>query len=106
MNGHASKHRGPWQYQGEMGNASVYQWGNTRALVELHRLPYGWHISVSCPKRLPTYDEIKSARYSLAPAGVTMAMIFPPPEEFVNLHPNCLHLYEIPGDGMAEGLSL
>lgn len=54
-----------------------------------------WHISTSHPKRLPSYEEIKHARYELIPNEVTMAQIFPPKEEFVNVHEYCLHLYEI-----------
>lgn len=46
-------------------------------------------------KRLPSYEEIKHARYELIPNEVTMAQIFPPKEEFVNVHEYCLHLYEI-----------
>ena len=54
-----------------------------------------WHISVSHPRRYPTYDEIKEARYEFTPNEVPMAMIFPPKKEFVNLHTNCFHLYQI-----------
>lgn len=54
-----------------------------------------WHISISHESRYPTWEEIKVARYSLIPEGVVMAMLLPPKEEFVNLHPNCFHLYQI-----------
>ena len=54
-----------------------------------------WHLSISHSSRYPTYDEIKSARYEFIPDGVTMAMLFPPKAEFVNLSKNCFHLYEI-----------
>jgi hypothetical protein len=39
---------------------------------------------------------MKTARYDLLPANITMALIFPPPEEYVNMHPNCFHLHQIP----------
>ena len=55
----------------------------------------GWHLSISHPNRLPTYDEVKEARYKFLPDDVHMAMIFPPRREFVNLHPTCFHLWEI-----------
>lgn len=57
-----------------------------------------WHLSIAHPARYPTWDEIKAARYELTPANVTMAMILPPPDEYVNQHPNCFHLHEIEGD--------
>lgn len=54
-----------------------------------------WHLSIAHPTRLPTYDELKEARYKFLPDNCHMAQIFPPKAEFVNLHPFCLHLYEI-----------
>ena len=53
------------------------------------------HLSISCTRRYPTWDEIKDARYSLLDNNLTMAMMLPPMEEYVNLHNNCFHLYEI-----------
>jgi hypothetical protein len=54
-----------------------------------------WHLSISHPERYPTWDEIKTARYQLVPNDVTMAMLLPPKERYVNIHPNCFHLWEI-----------
>lgn len=55
----------------------------------------GWHMSISCEDRYPTWDEIADARYELIPNKVTMAFILPPKEEYVNLHPNVFHLWQI-----------
>ena len=60
--------------------------------------PQGWHLSISHPSRYPSFDEIAEARYQLLPDDVTMAMIFPPRGEYVNLHENCFHLFEIEGE--------
>lgn len=57
-----------------------------------------WHISIAHPSRYPTWDEIKAARYELVPHNITMAMILPPPDEYVDLHSNCFHLHEIDGE--------
>ena len=57
-----------------------------------------WHVSIAHPSRYPTWDEIKAARYELVPKNITMAMILPPPDEYVNLHGNCFHLHEIDGE--------
>lgn len=64
-------------------------------LVFVGHSPDGWHLSISHPRRYPTWDEIKAARYLLTPHNVTMAMILPPPEEYVNIHENCFHLWQI-----------
>lgn len=53
-----------------------------------------WHLSISHPKRYPTWNEIFSARYDLLPLSITVAMFLPPPSQYVNVHPNCFHLWE------------
>ena len=57
-----------------------------------------WHLSISHPDRYPSWDEIHSARYELVPDAVTMAMLFPPKAEYVNMHGRCFHLHEIRGE--------
>lgn len=54
-----------------------------------------WHLSISTPNALPSYKEIKAARYKYCPNNIYMAEIFPPKEEFVNLHPYVRHLWQI-----------
>jgi hypothetical protein len=53
------------------------------------------HMSVSHPKRYPTWDELKALRYALLPNDKTFGILFPPKEQYVNVHPNCFHLHEI-----------
>jgi hypothetical protein len=57
-----------------------------------------WHLSISHKSRYPTWDEIRDARYKFLPLNITIAMILPPPSEYVNVHPNCFHLHEIPSE--------
>jgi len=57
-----------------------------------------WHLSISHLGRYPTWSEIKEARYTLLPDEVTMAMLLPPKEQYVNVHENCFHLHEIEGE--------
>ncbi len=60
-----------------------------------------WHLSVShrlnvkpfLPGRIPTFEEVKDARYALLPGDVTVAMLFPPADQWVDVHPTTLHLY-------------
>ena len=54
-----------------------------------------WHVSVSHPRRLPSWDEMRTAREAMTPDHVTMAFILPPRAQYVNIHPNCLHLWQI-----------
>lgn len=55
----------------------------------------GYHLSISRPDRDPTWQEIRDARYKLIPNAVTMAMLLPPQEEYVNVHPHCFHLWQV-----------
>lgn len=71
-----------------------YRMGEVNILVA-HSPEGGWHLSASAPDRLPTWDELMRLRYALVPDGVTMAMLLPPRTEYVNVHPNTLHLWQI-----------
>lgn len=55
-----------------------------------------WHLSMSHPRRYPTWDEIKAVRYQLLPDEKTFGILFPPIAQYVNVHPNCFHLHELP----------
>lgn len=48
------------------------------------------------PKRIPNWEEIKQVRQKFAPAELNMAIMFPPPEKYVNIHSTCIHLLQIP----------
>ena len=54
-----------------------------------------WHMSISHPRRYPTWDEIADVRYELVPKEVTMAMMLPPPGEYLNLHEFTFHCWQI-----------
>jgi hypothetical protein len=55
-----------------------------------------WHMSISTGYRLPTWWEIKFARYELLPKDITMVMVLPPPDSYVNIHPYTFQLIETP----------
>jgi hypothetical protein len=78
----------------------LYMKGGCKVLVSREDTGHGpkWHLSISRAERYPGWDEIKDARYSLLPHELTFAMLLPPPDEYVNTHPNCFHLHEIPGE--------
>jgi hypothetical protein len=64
----------------------------------------GWHLSVSFKPtngnalRLPTWDELKDARYRFIPDRFTMAMLLPPRAEWVDFHPTTMHLWQVPDE--------
>jgi hypothetical protein len=80
--------------------ARAWRWGLVTVFVGLE--PHGWHLSISTPYREPTWVEIRAARYDLVPLDVTMAMLLPPLDEYINIHKFCFHLYQIPNDGERE----
>lgn len=53
-----------------------------------------WHLSVSC-NHVIGYYELKEIRYNFLPNRISAAQIFPPREEFINIHENCYHLFEV-----------
>ena len=82
-------------------HTKAYVKGGSRVLIG-HEDRNGkprWHLSISRADRYPGWDEIRDARYSLVPLGICMAMLLPPPNEYVDIHPNCFHLWEIDDAG-------
>lgn len=71
----------------------AFRWGKKNIILSI--ADGCWHLSISTPDRLPTWEELKQARYDLVPDRVTMAMLLPPKEQYVNVHPFCFHLWEI-----------
>ena len=72
-----------------------YERGPVRALVSRDGPEKLWHISISCEKRYPSWEELKKARYDLLPDEITVAMYLPPKSEYVNVHSNCFHWIEV-----------
>jgi len=73
-----------------------YRWGEVTAGVT--KDPGGWHVSVSHPRRYPSWDEIYTAWYDLVPgAGSEFegVILLPRKTDYVNLHPNCFHVHQL-----------
>lgn len=98
MKSHGWEHLGKMPLQGGIV-ADRYMKGDCRVLIS--KEPHGrgasllWHLSISCADRYPTWEEIKDARYNLLPLGATFAQILPPPNQYVNIHDYCFHLWEL-----------
>jgi len=73
-----------------------YRIGSLTIIVGLEPTEYGdrWHLSISHPLRYPKWDEIKAARMRFIPQQVVMAMFLPGEDRYINIHPNCFHLWE------------
>jgi len=79
----------------EFLDCDIYGFKNSNIVI-MHSIEDGLnHISMSYKDKLPSYEEMKEARYQICPDIDKMAQIFPNKEEFVNLHPYCLHLWEL-----------
>ena len=78
----------------------AYKYGACTVIVGVEK--GRWHISIAHHSRLPKWEEIRDARYEFVPPDVTMVMVLPSPEQYVNVHPNCMHLWEttdkVPGE--------
>jgi hypothetical protein len=68
---------------------------NRSGLILPERALLLWHLSIAHAHRYPTWDEIADVRYELVPHDVTMAMLLPPPDQYVNANEHCFHLWEI-----------
>lgn len=73
-----------------------YHWGDTS--VHVAREDGLWHLSISCPHRYPTWDEIFTAWYDLVPGAgrdFNGAIFLPRHSEYVNIHANCFHIHQL-----------
>lgn len=82
-------------------DAIFYRMGNLH--ITIGTMPNGLkHLSASTRSRYPTWDELHYVRYNLLPQIDYMALMFPPEAEYVNLHPNMFHLFELPQRAVAD----
>ena len=82
------------QFQHPLGG-DWYRWGEISAHVS--KDDNKWHLSVSHPRRYPTWREIYTAWYDLVPgAGREFegAILLPRHSEYVNVHQNCFHIWQ------------
>lgn len=71
----------------------VFSWGPFYVIVSID--DGRWHMSISHKRRDLTYDELKRARYKFLPSDIPVAMVFPPPKLFVNVHEHAFHFWEV-----------
>jgi len=81
-----------WDIRAIIGTDDWYSMGECSIHVSLDAS--AWHLSIAHPRRYPSWAEIKRARDKLLPADRSFAMVLPRDGEYVNVHPNCFHLWE------------
>ena len=54
----------------------------------------GWdHVSVSHPKKMPSWDEMSWVKNLFFADDECVVQYHPKAEDYVNYHPNCLHMW-------------
>jgi len=95
-----------WRVIQERGSGYALQ-DNTglRAIVDCSMKDddrYWVHVSVSRAKAIPSHLDMVRVKEALLGTSRYAYSVFPPREEYVNIHPNCLHLWAlVDGDGQA-----
>lgn len=51
------------------------------------------HVSFSRERKMPTYDDLQLVKREFFGNDKKAIMVFPEQEYYVNIHPNCLHLW-------------
>ena len=51
------------------------------------------HVSFSRKSRIPSYDDLQLVKREFIGNDKKAIMVFPEQENYVNIHPNCLHLW-------------
>lgn len=99
-----------WRVRGNGPCCSDDDFGNTgafRIFTGMNRKPLqviasdgsgsdiGWeHVSVSCPDRCPTWDEMCFVKDVFWGEDEAVIQFHPPKSEYVNNHRYCLHLWK------------
>lgn len=90
----------PQGWRLNQGGADGGMWDNNKkrlrvvASVSTEQDGKRWlHMSMSHPKRIPTYDELVYMKRHWAGEQRKCIMVLPPSDEHVNFHPFCLHLF-------------
>lgn len=74
----------------------AYRMGELRisASIDSHPDTEWRHVAVSHADRYPTWDELVEVRYRFFSEDAEVLQYLPAKNEYVNLHPNCFHLWQ------------
>ena len=94
---HKAAMLGPWEMvsSGEDGGLYIRRQRQQSVIISGgYRGDEQWvHVSTAMPSRLPTWEEFSEVKRVFMGPDLTAIQVFPPQAEYVNVHPNCLHLY-------------
>lgn len=68
----------------------------TAAVEDTDRWGALLHVAMSYPNRDPSWDEIKVVREAFFPDDMDVSMILPRQADYINVHPHCFHLWQMP----------
>lgn len=57
------------------------------------------HVSVSCPDRVPSWDELAAIKELVIGPDRHAYQVFPPRAQWISIHEHCLHLWARWDDG-------
>lgn len=82
----------------------TYQMGRCRIFMSPPLAGQGWHMSIANPKRMPTWDEVAHAWYTLTEGeNIQFAvMALPTKTDYNSYHAFCLHVYESRTDAITN----
>jgi hypothetical protein len=89
-------HEGQMASDSRFGNngAFMLKLAHAQTLFAIASDQWGWeHVSVSRRDRCPTWDEMCQVKAMFWDAEDCVVQYHPPESEYVNQHPNCLHLW-------------
>lgn len=66
------------------------------ATIDNHEHGKLLHVSLSYPKRDPSWGIIKAVRDAFYPPDVDVAMMLPRHEDFINVMPHCFQMHQCP----------
>lgn len=72
----------------------IFRMGDCKIFLSQMPATGYYHMSISTETRYPTWDEVVQARYELIPGNLTMAMILPPLDDYINVHDYCFQLHQ------------
>lgn len=75
-------------------STKVYELGECTVFTDLEER--GYHMSISHPERLPTWDEIATAWYGTTPKDTEGMLVLPKPGNYVNIHKFCMQVHQLP----------
>jgi len=87
-------------FAGTMEGIFMFKWKSLKYKI-ISSIGEGWeHVSASTETRCPTWEEMCRFKEWFWDDEETVMQLHPPKSEWVNYHPNCLHLWKPTSHGI------